>query len=83
MRFICANRISTFLARPARLADSTPPLPQMYQAGGKSRCKGLPQGRPQNLRLELPTKYDLVVNLKTAKVLGLTIPNPSSLAPTR
>ena len=29
-----------------------------------------------NLPVQLPTRYDLVVNLKTAKVLGLTIPLP-------
>jgi putative ABC transport system substrate-binding protein len=29
---------------------------------------------PGELPIEQPTKYDLVVNLKTAKVLGLTIP---------
>jgi putative tryptophan/tyrosine transport system substrate-binding protein len=51
-------------------------LPDLYRRAASYVHKILQGTRPADLPVEQPTKFDLAVNLKTAKALGLTIPEP-------
>src|SRR5262252_1216264 len=52
-----------------------PDLIQLYRRVGPYVSKILHGARPADLPIERPTKFDLVINLKAAKALGLEIPD--------
>ncbi|HEV2548795.1 MAG TPA: ABC transporter substrate-binding protein [Stellaceae bacterium] len=54
-------------------------IPDLSRLAATYVAKILRGAKPSDLPVEQPTKFELAVNLKTAKVLGLTIP-PSILA---
>src|SRR5215204_2803304 len=55
------------------------PVESLSKPGGKTTGFRLRGESPANLPVEQPTKFELVINLKTATTLGLTIP-PTLLA---
>ena len=56
-----------------------PNLPDLYRRAAEFADKILRGAKASDIPVEQPTKFDLVINLKTAKELGLTVP-PGLLA---
>jgi putative ABC transport system substrate-binding protein len=53
-----------------------PDLINLYRRVGPIVGKILHGSHPADLPIERPTKFELVINLKAAKALGVTIPGP-------
>ncbi|HEY1472875.1 MAG TPA: ABC transporter substrate-binding protein, partial [Pseudolabrys sp.] len=82
--FLLKNRIAGMFQIRRNVVDGGlmsygPSFPDLFRRGALYVDKILHGTKPQDLPVEQPVTFDLVINLKTAKVLGLAIP-PSLIA---
>jgi ABC-type uncharacterized transport system substrate-binding protein len=56
-----------------------PSYPELFRRIAVQMDKVLKGAKPADIPVEQPTKFEFVINLKTAKQIGLTIP-PNVLA---
>jgi putative ABC transport system substrate-binding protein len=61
-------------ARSGGLIGYGPNIQNGFRQVGRMIAKVLQGAKPADLPVELPTKFELVINLKTAKVFGIEFP---------
>jgi hypothetical protein len=72
---------SALYPKAGGLISYGPDLVTQFQQGAGYVDRILRGAKPADLPVQYPTKYQLVINLKTAKALGLTLPDRLSLPP--
>jgi putative ABC transport system substrate-binding protein len=69
---VCGSRIQV---EAGGLISYAPSFSDLFRRTAEIVDKILHGTKPSDIPVEQPTKFDLVINLKTAKALGLTIPH--------
>ena len=73
------NKVPTIQATPAFARDGGlmsywPSFSEMFRGAAGYVARILKGNKPADLPVQLPTRYELAINLKTAKALGLAVP---------
>jgi putative ABC transport system substrate-binding protein len=81
VEFAAQNRLPTVyayteLVEAGGLMSFGPSYPGMHRRAAYFVDRILKGGKPADLPMEQPSKFELVINLRTARALGLVIPQP-------